>query len=91
MCLAPRAVGQLGSYSEAFQASQSIIQGLRSGTRFGRCLVYFILQKLTRATPDMSFRIWIDDLTQHYAGSRKAVCANLHRGIPATCQELEGH
>eukprot|EP00959_Pyramimonas_sp_CCMP1952_P203504 4255556-Pyramimonas_sp.AAC.1 len=37
MCLAPRTVAQLGPYSEAFQASQSIIQGLRSGTRFGRC------------------------------------------------------
>eukprot|EP00959_Pyramimonas_sp_CCMP1952_P368379 7716420-Pyramimonas_sp.AAC.1 len=72
MCMAPRVLSQLGSFSQAFQPWQSIIQGLRGGTRFGRCMVYYILMKLTTTHVNMSYRISVDDLTQHTAGSRRA-------------------
>eukprot|EP00959_Pyramimonas_sp_CCMP1952_P287889 6020574-Pyramimonas_sp.AAC.1 len=51
MRLAPRILSQVGSSSMGPQPSQSIAQGLRSGTRFGRCLAHFILQGLTTSHP----------------------------------------
>ena len=91
MCLAPRLLSQMGSSSRAFQPWQSIIQGLRSGTRFGRCLVYYILSHLTTAHTYMSYRIWVDDLTQHLAGTRTIVRGRLFRGLLASCQTLAEH
>eukprot|EP00959_Pyramimonas_sp_CCMP1952_P405568 8500120-Pyramimonas_sp.AAC.1 len=74
-----------------FQPSQSIVPGLRSGTRFGRCLVYFILQGLTTSHPYMSMRIWVDDLTVYTTGTRAHVRSRLYRGILDTCQTLQEH
>eukprot|EP00959_Pyramimonas_sp_CCMP1952_P443058 9275329-Pyramimonas_sp.AAC.1 len=37
-CVAPRTLAQDGCFSAAFQPSRSIVQGIRSGVRFGRCM-----------------------------------------------------
>eukprot|EP00959_Pyramimonas_sp_CCMP1952_P401565 8413992-Pyramimonas_sp.AAC.1 len=37
-CVAPRALAQDGCFSTAFQPSRSIVQGILSGVRFGRCM-----------------------------------------------------
>eukprot|EP00959_Pyramimonas_sp_CCMP1952_P024430 512951-Pyramimonas_sp.AAC.1 len=64
ICAAPRVVSQFQSFSLPFQPARSVVQGLRGGTGFGRCLTYFVLEKLCTAHPNMSERIWIDDLAQ---------------------------
>ena len=48
-CLAARVLVSDRTASLAFQPSRSIVQGLRSGTRFARCLAFFIMTRVTRA------------------------------------------
>ena len=87
--MSARSLAQDGSFSEAFQPSRSIVQGIRSGTRFGRCMVYHILSQITTAHVGMSMRIWVDDLSQRVLGSRRVVRVRLLRVLKDTCSKLQ--
>eukprot|EP00959_Pyramimonas_sp_CCMP1952_P085705 1792836-Pyramimonas_sp.AAC.1 len=41
-CAAARTVSQLGATSRAFQPTRSAVQGLRSGTRFGKAMTHYV-------------------------------------------------
>eukprot|EP00959_Pyramimonas_sp_CCMP1952_P060548 1264843-Pyramimonas_sp.AAC.1 len=73
----PRSLGQSGAYAEPILPTHSIVQGLRGGTRFARCLTYFILSRVTVARPAMGTRIWVGDLSQRVRGSRRAIRLSL--------------
>eukprot|EP00959_Pyramimonas_sp_CCMP1952_P313490 6561885-Pyramimonas_sp.AAC.1 len=46
-CMAARCVRQSGAYGAPFVPTRSIVQGLRGGTRFGKCSTYYVLQRIT--------------------------------------------
>ncbi len=39
-CMAARCLRQAGAYSEAFSPTRSVVQGLRSGTRFAKAVTF---------------------------------------------------
>ena len=73
MCTGPRLLAQFDATSQPFQATRSIIQGLRSGTRFARCMTSKVMEVATTANPRLSQRLWIDDLSMSAVGSSLAV------------------
>eukprot|EP00959_Pyramimonas_sp_CCMP1952_P073867 1543880-Pyramimonas_sp.AAC.1 len=60
----PRSLGQSGAYADPILPTHSVVQGIRGGTRFARCLTYYILSRATVVHPAMGTRIWVDDLSQ---------------------------
>eukprot|EP00959_Pyramimonas_sp_CCMP1952_P446571 9350353-Pyramimonas_sp.AAC.1 len=63
-CMAARCLRQSGADSEAFTPIRSVVQGLRSGTRFAKAVTYFIMQKIATIHARLLHRLWIDDLSQ---------------------------
>eukprot|EP00959_Pyramimonas_sp_CCMP1952_P022736 477751-Pyramimonas_sp.AAC.1 len=39
----------------------------------------------------MSVRVWVDDINEHVAGSRKAVREKLYQGVLDACRALVAH
>eukprot|EP00959_Pyramimonas_sp_CCMP1952_P035160 736231-Pyramimonas_sp.AAC.1 len=64
-------VAQFSAYSLPFQPARSVVQGLRSGTRFARCMNYWVFHRLCAVHPSVSERLWIDDLSMRTVGSRR--------------------
>ena len=81
-CLAGRVLLQDSAASLVFQPTRSIVQGLRSGTRFGRCLTYHTLHGMVLESPRLLMpRIWVDVLSPSKVGSRAAVVDELGKSI----------
>eukprot|EP00959_Pyramimonas_sp_CCMP1952_P284391 5944921-Pyramimonas_sp.AAC.1 len=87
-CITVRTLSQEGAVCNPFEPCQSVIQGLRGGTRFAKILTHFIMRVVVTATPTMNHRVWIGDVCQKITGSRQAVRSNLILGIVKTGQEL---
>eukprot|EP00959_Pyramimonas_sp_CCMP1952_P337459 7066931-Pyramimonas_sp.AAC.1 len=69
--MASRCVRQSGAYPAPFDPARSIVQGLRAGTRFAKCVTYHIMANITTVHVDMPHRLWVDDLSQSYRASRR--------------------
>eukprot|EP00959_Pyramimonas_sp_CCMP1952_P473043 9501044-Pyramimonas_sp.AAC.1 len=89
MFLAPRLLAQLDAVSLPHQASRSVAQGSRNGTRFAKCLTAFACKKLSVAHPTMSERIWVDDLSERVVGSRQHVRSELAKAVLSTVREFQ--
>ena len=87
--MAPRTIAQVDCFSQAFQPTRSVIQGLRNGTRFARCMTYFILDRMSQSRPSVDMRLWMDDLSQFVAGPRKVIRGKLVKVLEETCQWLD--
>eukprot|EP00959_Pyramimonas_sp_CCMP1952_P237419 4961860-Pyramimonas_sp.AAC.1 len=64
LCLAPRMLEQLSCFSEPFEVTRSVVQGLRNGTRFAKCIAANICRRLCNSFSALRERIWIYDLPQ---------------------------
>eukprot|EP00959_Pyramimonas_sp_CCMP1952_P238736 4988613-Pyramimonas_sp.AAC.1 len=54
ICASPRMLDQGDAVSLPFQATRSIVQGLRSGTRFARCVTSLVMERLTVMHPGLT-------------------------------------
>ena len=88
LCMGPRILSQFGAYSQPYQATRSIVQGLRNGVRFGRCLTHYVMDALCSARVASSQRIWVDDLYIGQRGSSAAVRRSLGAGVSLIRDEL---
>eukprot|EP00959_Pyramimonas_sp_CCMP1952_P387603 8123157-Pyramimonas_sp.AAC.1 len=77
-----------GAATNPIEPSRSVVQGLRSDTRFARILTHFVMHKVTQASPHMGHRLWVDDISQKVVGSRQEVVHSLIICIVNTCREL---
>eukprot|EP00959_Pyramimonas_sp_CCMP1952_P186313 3896186-Pyramimonas_sp.AAC.1 len=90
-CMAARCVRQAGAYGSPFAPTRSIVQGLRSGTCFGKCATSHILQHITTCHVNMSRRLWVDSFSQTVRGSRVAVRNQLVDCLVDACHQLQDH
>eukprot|EP00959_Pyramimonas_sp_CCMP1952_P463354 9484794-Pyramimonas_sp.AAC.1 len=79
----------MGAVSEPFLATCSTIQGLRSGTRYAKCMTHYAMAKISRSHQHVSHRLWIDGLSQSLAGSRQMI-VKLHIA-PKSCVVCSHH
>eukprot|EP00959_Pyramimonas_sp_CCMP1952_P101594 2125629-Pyramimonas_sp.AAC.1 len=82
-------VAQVSAYSLPFQPTRSVVQGLRSGTRFARCMSYWVLHRLCTVHPSLSERLWIDDLSMRSVGSRRQVRLTMVKGICSAAKYMK--
>eukprot|EP00959_Pyramimonas_sp_CCMP1952_P029599 621422-Pyramimonas_sp.AAC.1 len=85
LCIWLRTLRQNVYYADPSSPTRPIIHGIRSGTRFARCMVYFSAHQITTAHPLVSTRIWLDDLSQRRAGSRASIRIQLYQGLLDKC------